>query len=59
MISPGFMENSIGTPFEPIPAGRKGRFGDILAAVDYLLSPGAEYVSGSNLLVAGGFNLGD
>jgi 3-oxoacyl-[acyl-carrier protein] reductase len=58
MISPGFLENSVGRPFEPIPAGRKGRFEDIMGALDFLISPEAEYVNGANLVVSGGFNLG-
>ena len=57
MISPGFLENSLGTP-PPLPAGRRGRFADVLGALDYLLSAQAEYVSGTNLLVSGAWNLG-
>jgi NAD(P)-dependent dehydrogenase (short-subunit alcohol dehydrogenase family) len=56
-ISPGFLENSVGQPESPIPLGRLGRFEDILAALDYLLSPGAEYVSGANLVVGGAWNV--
>ena len=56
-ISPGFLENSEGEPGSALPMGRKGRFEDILPALDYLLSPGAEYVTGSNIVVAGGWNL--
>ncbi len=57
MISPGFLENSVGTPPQPLPAGRKGHFEDVLGALDYLLSAQAEYVSGTNLLVTGAWNL--
>ena len=56
-ISPGFMENSVGQSGSPIPAGRKGRPEDLLGALDYLLSPQADYVSGANLVVSGGWNL--
>ncbi len=56
-ISPGFLENSGGEPGSPLPAGRKGNFADILGALDYLLSPQAEFVTGANLVVAGGWNL--
>jgi 3-oxoacyl-[acyl-carrier protein] reductase len=56
-ISPGFLENSVGTPGSPIPLGRLGRFDDILGALDYLLSPQADYVSGANILVSGAWNL--
>ncbi len=57
MISPGFLEESLGEPGSAIPAGRKGRPRDILGALDYLLSPEAAYVSGTNLVVSGGWNL--
>ena len=56
-ISPGILENSLDGPDSPIPAGRRGRFADILAALDFLLSAEAEYVSGANLTVSGGWNL--
>ncbi len=56
-LSPGFLVNSAGEPGSPLPAGRKGEFADVLAALDFLLSPEAAYVSGTNLVVAGGWNL--
>ena len=56
-ISPGFLANSQGTHQKPIPAGRKGEFSDITAALDYLLSPQAHYVSGADITVSGGWNL--
>ena len=56
-ISPGFLENSIGEPESPLPLGRRGTFADVLAALDYLLSAEADYVSGANLVVSGGWNL--
>ena len=58
MISPGFLENSVGSPPEALPAGAPGRFDDILGALDYLLSESASHVSGTNLLVTGAWNLG-
>lgn len=58
MISPGFLENSVGTPPEQLPAGQPGRFSDILGALDYLLSESASQVSGANLSVTGAWNLG-
>jgi 3-oxoacyl-[acyl-carrier protein] reductase len=58
MISPGFLENSVGSPPENLPAGRPGRFEDVVGALDYLLSEPARYVSGTNLLVSGAWNLG-
>lgn len=58
MISPGFLENSVGSPPQHLPAGRPGRFEDIVGALDYLLSESAGHVSGTNLLVTGAWNLG-
>ncbi|ETX07200.1 SDR family NAD(P)-dependent oxidoreductase [Candidatus Entotheonella palauensis] len=58
MISPGFLENSVGEPGSVLPAGRPGRFEDILGALDYLLSDRSSQVSGANLLVTGAWNLG-
>ena len=57
MISPGFLENSVGRPPKRLPAGRKGLFADVLGALDYLLSEQAAYVSGTNLLVTGAWQL--
>lgn len=57
MVSPGFLENSVGVPHVPIPLGRKGRFADITGAIDYLLSERADYVSGTNLRVSGAWCL--
>jgi len=56
-ISPGILENSIDGPESEIPAGRWGRFEDVLAALNFLLSPQAEYISGANLVVSGGWNV--
>jgi 3-oxoacyl-[acyl-carrier protein] reductase len=58
MISPGFLENSVGRPPQRLPAGHPGSFQDILGALDYLLSEQASYISGTNLLVTGAWNLG-
>jgi 3-oxoacyl-[acyl-carrier protein] reductase len=45
-------------PKDPdIPAGRLGRFDDVAQAVRYLTSPEASYVTGNNLVVAGGWKL--
>lgn len=57
MISPGFLENSTGVPPQRLPAGRPGRFEDVLGALDYLLSESAGSISGTNLLVTGAWNL--
>jgi len=58
-LSPGHLENSVDLPDDSavIPAGRPATEADVLAALDYLLSDGAAYVTGQNLEVAGGFNL--
>ncbi|MBX2813515.1 MAG: SDR family oxidoreductase [Myxococcales bacterium] len=58
MVSPGFMENSVGEPGESIPLGGPTRFADVLHAVGYLLQPESRHVSGTNLLVGGAWNLG-
>ncbi len=58
MISPGFLENSVGESPADLPSGQPSRFEDILGALDYLLSPQARQVSGTNLLVTGAWNLG-
>lgn len=55
-ISPGFMENSHGEPVSPMPSGRKGTVDDLLPALDYLLSSGADYVTSANIVVSGGWN---
>lgn len=59
-LSPGHLENSVDLPEDldvAIPAGRPATEADVLAALDYLLSDPAAYVTGQNLEVAGGFNL--
>lgn len=57
MISPGFLVNSVGEPEPPLPSGRKGTFADVIAALDYLTSDRAAYVSGANLVVSGAWNV--
>ncbi len=58
MISPGFLENSVDLPpVETIPVGRFGTFPDVIAALRFIISPDASYLSGSNLVVSGGWNL--
>lgn len=57
-IMPGVLENSITFPaMDKIPAGRLGTFDDITSAVRYLVSPEADYVTGSYIQVGGGWNL--
>lgn len=58
MISPGYLENSIDLPSpDLIPAGRFGNFEDILNAVLFLLNDASSYLTGSNLIISGGWNL--
>lgn len=58
MVSPGLLETSVGlgSP-EVVPAGRFGTFSDIISAVDFLISANTSYLTGSNLIVGGGWNL--
>ncbi len=58
MVSPGLLETSVGldSPAE-VPAGRFGNFNDIFAAIDFLSSTETPYITGSNLIVGGGWNL--
>lgn len=58
MVSPGFLENSVGG-LEPgeVPAGRFGAFSDVYAAVRFLALEAPAYITGSNLMVGGGWNL--
>lgn len=57
VVSPGVMENSVTKPVKEIPMGRSGKLSELVAAVRYLLSPEARYVTGVTLEVAGGWNL--
>jgi NAD(P)-dependent dehydrogenase (short-subunit alcohol dehydrogenase family) len=58
MVSPGFLENSVGglDPAE-VPAGRLGTFADVHAAVRFLALEAPCYLTGSHLMVGGGWNL--
>jgi 3-oxoacyl-[acyl-carrier protein] reductase len=58
MVSPGFLENSVGQPDSPIPLGRPGACDEVAEAVRWLVSGASSYTSGTNLLVNGGWNLG-
>ena len=57
VVSPGVMENSVTKPKSEIPAGRLGRLEELSAAVSYLVSEEANYVTGITLEVAGGWTL--
>jgi 3-oxoacyl-[acyl-carrier protein] reductase len=58
MVSPGYLENSLGLP-DPldIPAQRFGTFDEIYQAVRYLALEAPAYLTGSNLVLSGGWNL--
>lgn len=57
-VSPGYLENSIDLPpARSLPGGRAVRFGEVVSAVRYLLSPEADHVTGANLVISGGWNL--
>jgi 3-oxoacyl-[acyl-carrier protein] reductase len=57
VVSPGVIENSVSQPVEDIPVQRVGTFDELVSAVMYFLSPEARYVTGTNIQVAGGWNL--
>lgn len=57
VVAPGVMENSTSLPHTEIPAGRPGRVDEAAAAILYLVSPAADYVTGQVLEIAGGWNL--
>lgn len=58
MISPGLLETSIGLESEDVvPAGRFGQFEDIFAALEFLATKSTPFLTGSNLVVGGGWNL--
>lgn len=57
MVSPGLMEGGILPKEQSIPAGRLGRFGDISNAVLFLISNQAQYITGANLVVSGGWKV--
>lgn len=57
-VSPGTLDDSTKQPaLERIPAGRYGRHDDVTNAVLYLAGDGACYVTGTQLVVAGGYLL--
>jgi 3-oxoacyl-[acyl-carrier protein] reductase len=58
MISPGLLNNSVGLPsLEEIPAGRYGTFSDVYEALKLIIHSQSDYLTGSNLMVSGGWNL--
>ncbi|MGB6339953.1 MAG: SDR family oxidoreductase [Candidatus Aminicenantaceae bacterium] len=57
MVSPGLMEGGVLPKDDHIPAGRLGKYNDVSSAVLFLVSEDAGFVTGMNLIVAGGWKL--
>ena len=57
MVSPGLMEDGVLPANTNIPAGRLGTFKDVSGAVQFLASEKAGYITGTNVVVAGGWKL--
>ncbi|QSR85918.1 SDR family NAD(P)-dependent oxidoreductase [Candidatus Methylacidiphilum infernorum] len=58
VVSPGYLENSQGLPpVSKIPAGRFGTFEDVWNGVRFFLDEKQDYITGSHLIVSGGWNL--
>jgi 3-oxoacyl-[acyl-carrier protein] reductase len=57
MVSPGLIEGGALPEAKNIPAGRLGRFEDISSAVLFLVSEEAGFITGTNLVVAGGWKI--
>ncbi len=57
MVSPGLMEGGVLPKDDHVPAGRLGKYADVSSAVIFLASNDAGYITGTNLIVAGGWKL--
>jgi 3-oxoacyl-[acyl-carrier protein] reductase len=57
MVSPGLVEGGILPESKSVPKGRLGKFEDISSAVLFLVSDEADFISGTNLVVAGGWKI--
>ncbi len=57
VVAPGVIENSVSRPTAQIPMDRLGELREVAAAVSFLASEEAAYVTGAFLPVAGGWNL--
>lgn len=57
MVSPGLIEGGILPRQADVPVGRLGTYRDVSSAVAFLASEEAAYLTGINLIVAGGWKL--
>lgn len=57
MLSPGVLENSESKPLSEIPMNRVANFEEFNHSLDFLLSEKANYITGTNIEVAGGWRL--
>jgi len=58
MVSPGMLENSLGKPpASTMPMGGFTQFADIWNTVEFLIRPESDHITGSNIIVGGGWNL--
>jgi len=57
MVSPGLVEGGILPESKNIPRGRLGKFEDVSRAVLFLVSEDADFITGTNLVVAGGWKI--
>lgn len=57
MVSPGLIEGGILPSNKKVPKGRLGRYKDISEAVLFLVSEKADFITGSNLIIAGGWKI--
>ncbi len=58
VVSPGYLEESLNLPPPAkIPAGRFGTHEDLWRAIQFLIDEGSGYITGSHIVVSGGWNL--
>lgn len=57
MVSPGLVKGGVLPEAKNVPVGRLGTFSDISEAVLFLVSEEAGYITGTNLIIAGGWKI--